>query len=477
MKASMNQFSAIDPTPAGFDRSLYAPLMQRGAFQQVLAALQPQVAQAPPNPDMLNLVADCYFGLKRADRGLEVLEAIVATWPDNLHAWGRLGANCLHIGNPKRAVQAFETVLSHTPNSAMILSALYLAAPFDWDSPYSNRLRQLITAGTLTNRELVNAKNTLGQVARAAGHTEIAFRYFQEAKAATPGQYDPAEIDASVSAQAQAFDPERLPEIQSTGDTAHPLFIVGLPRSGTTLLESMLNAHPDVTTIGESSALVASRNAIQIYLRRQNVAAQDWSWCRETDSALAQAGREAYLSHLPHQDATSHRFSIDKMPQNLFEMGYARMILPEARFIFMMRHPLDVGLSLYSTNFLDDLSFSKDLGWIGHFIRANYDSLRDYIPKLGDRLHLQSYRQLVENPETQMRAILERLDLDWDPACLTPQNTQGLVKTASVTQVRQGINRSGLNKWKPFEAQLAPLIDALGGWEWIKEWEAQDAAL
>ncbi|CUH88821.1 putative PEP-CTERM system TPR-repeat lipoprotein [Phaeobacter sp. CECT 5382] len=463
--------------PAAFDRNLYEPLLKSRKFQDVLATLQPLVAGGPPDPGLLDLVADCYFGLERADRGIEVLEAIVSTWPDNLAAWGKLAVRSLQNGNKPRAAQAFDTILSHTPNSALTLSALYRAAPYAWDSSYSARLRQLIAAGNLTQTELASVNNTLGQVAFSSGHTDIAFQYFQEAKNATSGQYDPAKTAAKVTAQAQAFDPARLPEVPITGDTAQPLFIVGLPRSGTTLLESMLNAHPDVTTIGESPALIESRKAIQTYLRQHNAVAQDWSWCSDTDPALARAGRNAYLAHLSAQEATAPRISIDKLPQNLFEMGYARMILPEARFIFMMRHPLDIGLSLFTTNFHEGHAYSKDLRWIGHFIRANYDSLIDYIPKLGGRLQLQSYRQLVEHPEAQMRALLTRLDLDWDPACLTPQSTKGLVKTASLTQVRQGINRSGLDKWKPFEAQLAPLIEALGGWDWIKAWEAQDAAL
>jgi len=157
-------------------------------------------------------------------------------------------------------------------------------------------------------------------------------------------------------------------------------------------------------------------------------------------------------------------------------MGFARMILPDAKFIFMMRHPLDVGLSLFSKDFAEGQAFTKRLEWIGHQIRTVYASLDDYLPKLGSRLRLQSFRALVEQPEQQLRGILGHLDLDWDPACLSPEDYTGTVNTASLVQIREGINTKGLGKWRRYETELAPLVAALGGWEWIKEWEQRDAA-
>jgi tetratricopeptide (TPR) repeat protein len=473
----MNQTVLENKTSAVFDKSLYAPLMQCCAFKEVLIALQPQVALGASDPGMLDLVADCYFGLGRVDRGIEVLEAIVATWPDNLAAWGKLGARCLQNGQKERAIQAMKSIMKSDPNSTLALSILYLVAPYTWESSNSKRLRRLAASGTLTQAEKIRATNTLGKLASAAGKPAIAFQYFQKAKDATSGCYDQSATEASVSAQCQNFDPERLPKITTTGDASQPLFIVGLPRSGTTLLETMLRTHCEVGSIGESPALINIRQATQNRLRQEYPTAPDWAWCEQSSPALAQAGREAYLAQLAQPNTAPCRVMIDKLPQNLFEMGFARMILPEARFVFMMRHPLDIGLSLFSTNFHMGHAYVKKLEWIGHYIRASYDSLDDYIPKLGSRLHLQSYRQLVEATEPQMRALLSHLDLDWDPACLTPLNYKGLVTTASMLQVREGVNRSGLDKWKPFEAQLAPLIKALGGWEWIKEWEARDAAL
>ncbi|MCD9148731.1 tetratricopeptide repeat-containing sulfotransferase family protein [Pseudophaeobacter flagellatus] len=477
--------------------------MNKQKYQEVLITLQPLIAAGQADAAMLDLVAECYFGLGRADRGLAVLEAIVETWPENLPIWGKLGSLSLQNGDSSRAAEAFKEILVQEPDSATALSALYVAEPFAWDSDYAARLRDLFTNAKLPEAGRAGAINTLGKAAAAADQTKMAMFYYEAANMATPGDYDPSATSASVAQQCSYFDPAQLPQLPGPaintdkGAGTQPLFIVGLPRSGTTLVENMLLAHSDVSSIGESPVLIQTRKVVQLQLSQQTQRGpklvktddtiaknnklqqnrdQSWDWCTQTSPELAQRARNAYLAQYP-QNNMSSRIIIDKLPQNLFEMGFARMILPEARFVFMMRHPLDVGLSLFTTNFHQGHAYSKRLDWIGKHIRTNYDSLDDYIPKLGDRLRVQSYRQLVENPEPQMRALVAHLGLNWDPACLTPLNNKSLVKTASVTQVRKGLNQSGLGKWTRFERELTPLIKALGGWDWIKEWEARDATL
>lgn len=486
----MTEQAIIKPATSGFDPRPYLQLMQQGQFQNVLTILHPQVAAGHADCAMLDLIAQCYFGLERPERGIEVLEAIVTTWPDSISAWGKLGARRLQNGNIAEAAEAFEKILSFQPNSVMALTTLYIASPYDWNSRYATRLRKLLAKGKVSQHEKRNTLSALGKISSAEGRANVAFSYFKAAKDETPGRYNADAVTAHIAGQCQHFDPSHLPQIECDTNIAKPVFIVGPPRSGTTLVENMLNAHKGVSTIGESPVLMQVRSTFRDHRSQEITQHQDealpsdqhqekdWHWCRNTSPEQAMAGRKAYLAHHPLQNGASKpEIIINKLPQNHFEMGFARMILPDARFIFMMRHPLDVGLSLFCTNFHAGHFYSKKLAWIGHYIRASYESLDDYIPKLGSRLHLQSYRQLVEDPEEQMKALLKHVGLEWDPNCLTPQNSKGLVKTASLRQVRADLNTSGLGKWKQFETQLEPLIESLGGWDWIKEWEARDAAL
>lgn len=168
------------------------------------------------------------------------------------------------------------------------------------------------------------------------------------------------------------------------------------------------------------------------------------------------------------------RLLVDKTPLNVFELGFAKRVLPNASFVFMSRHPLDVGLSNYSTNFHAAHPYSKTLASIGEMTRTVYLCAEDYRRKLGGSFRWQSYRALVSSPEPQIRALLGHLELDWNPACLAPERRDGAVKTASVFQVRSKINKGAVAKWVRFENELQPLVAALGGQEWIESWTAAD---
>ena len=167
---------------------------------------------------------------------------------------------------------------------------------------------------------------------------------------------------------------------------------------------------------------------------------------------------------------------IDKTPLNIFELGFAARVLPSARFVFLSRHPLDVGLSAFATHFFAAHPYSNSLASIGDMTRAVYRSADNYERRLGPAFRRQSYAALVSSPETQIRSLLDHLDLAWDPACLSPQDRVGMVRTASVTQVRAPITRSAIGKWTRYEKELQPLVKALGGPDWIDDWEGADQA-
>lgn len=464
-------------SPAHFDRDLYAPLLKEGKFQDILIALQPLVAAGPTDPQLMFLVADCYFGLKRMDRGLHVLEAITSHWPNNLQAWGKLGSHRLLLGDRTGAAQAYRSILTQRPQSALALSALYICEPFGWYDPQAETLRQCLADGKLSQEERISAQNTLGKCAASAGLTDEAFDAFQASKAETPGDYDASEMETAVAAQISEFAPELLPEVPLAADGPQPVFLLGLPGSGTDLLETMLLAHPEICTLGESPALVQTRRALQHHIRQNNPFATDWAWCHETSAKLAYAGRKAYFNLLPQTEIAGANVALDKLPQNLFEIGFARMILPEARFVFMMSHPLDLGLSLFATNFHKGHYYSHRLDWIGEMIRSSYAALDDYLAKLGPRLRLQSHRRLLEDPETQMRAIFSHLGLHPAPECLKLPDQNRPISTATLMQAQQEAPISEIGFWQPYEDHLAPLIDALGGWDWIRSWEARENAL
>jgi len=443
-----------------------------GKHKTALALLVPLLEEGAADVRSLSLAAGCYWALEDSVTAIALMRVAVEAAPDNALAWGKLGAMALYVGDKSLAREAYGKTVRLNPRSAPALAALNRLVPFKPGGRHVRLLRELSRDRKLPARDRMLALNALGRVEDAAGNPKAAFHHFTRSKALAGGRYDPAAMDRKLADQRRLFDPGALPSAQANTEDARMVFIVGLPRSGTTLTEGILARHSQVRSIGESMALTE----VMLWLRKGGEQSGAWDFLTDLTPARLKEARQLFLARAGVGEADAGRVVVDKMPMDCLDLGLARLILPEARFVFMARHPLDVGLSNFVTAFDRGNGFTTRADWMGHITRIVYASLEDYQPKLGESLRRQSYRALVEESEGEIRALLQHVGLDWEAACLTPEAAGGAVKTASVLQVREQINRSGLGKWRAYEAHLEPLIDALGGWAWIKEWEAQDLA-
>ena len=482
-------FSLSDSASASLyaaDLSLVKSAFAARSFRRSLVLLQPMVAEHPDKPELLDMVATCYWELGNTNRALEVMDVMLTLWPNNVALLSKRAARHLSIGQKPEAAQDFRAALALNPDNLQLLSALERIEGISPDSDTAKSIERLARRPGLPAPDYVTAQNTLGRI-KTKSDPKAAMAHFLASKEATPGSYSPAAFDALVESHQS-----HMPAVDCTMDPAPndnpvPVFVTSLPRSGSTLLESMAVGHSAIGTLGESMALTQAVPRLKQALQQQlNVAATDpWAWLNMLPEAalqqvldrIALLYRENSIRAQPAPGPAAVQWMVDKMPGNVFDMALAGLALPEARFVFVRRHPLDVGLSLVSNAFHTGHGFSKQLNWIGHFIRANYAMVEDCSKKLGPRLRQQSYRALVLQPDVEMRAVLRHIGADWQASCLAPETRADAVRTASVVQVRAGINQDGLEKWRPFEAELAPLIDALGGWDWIDAWEAEDARL
>ncbi|QGX97045.1 sulfotransferase [Roseovarius faecimaris] len=376
----------------------------------------------------------------------------------------------LSLGDMPKAKAAFEEVLTLAPREVNALAALNRIAPFDRGSARVKRLRQIARDRKAERGARATAYNALGRIEEAAGQTRATFHNFARAKALSPGRYDRDAVEALVSGLSQVPGDGFAP-CGTAEDAPRVVFVCGMPRSGTTLVESILLRHPETGSIGESSAL----GDVLAEHRATLGGAGAWDWVARTDDAQAARLGARYLERCAacFPDGLPGVI-LDKTPLNLFQLGFASRILPGARFVMLSRHPLDVGLSNFVTNFHAAHPFSRTLESIGHMTRCAARAAVLYEARLGAAFRRQSYAALVTEPEAQVRAMLGHLGLGWEVNCLHPEARDGAIGTASLTQARAPISAGAMGKWRRYEAELQPLIEALGA-GWIDDWAAEDA--
>lgn len=457
------------PLLASVDRHIGA-----GEYRLALTVLIPLMQAGSYDVPILDRAATCYLQIGDTQAAISLIEVITEIRPELAMGWGKLAALKLTVGDKTGAIRGFRKALGINPNSAYALSALNGLEPFKRDSGKVARLRKLAKSTKLPPSEMQSILNTLGQVEHNSGRPKIAFRFFAKAKAVAQADFKPECMDELVDGQIRHFQANSGTDENPDGPRI--VFLVGMPRSGTTLLEQILTRHSQVGTIGESPALTKTLLAVRQHVKNTQRGQNLWDWCDRLTEQETSIFRQYYYECINRDTVPSNDVIVDKMPFNSFHLGLAHTLLPDAKFVFMSRHPLDVGLSNFRTSFHSGNEFSHQLKWIGQMTRSIYRSTQDYQAKLTTQLRVQSYQGLVTNPDIQIKALLEHVGLPWQQDCLSPQDLGGAIRTASVHQVRESINTRALDKWKAYKDQLQPLLVALGGQEWVHHWQDLDSA-
>ena len=265
----------------------------------------------------------------------------------------------------------------------------------------------------------------------------------------------------------ESFTKNRFEALKGHGfKSKKPIFVVGMPRSGTTLTEQIIASHPMVHGAGE---LLAFGNCCldpdkpekhglggtkDTFINRKFIDAL-------TGEKLTEIG-EAYINYINKVSPSECEYVVDKMPFNFMRVGLIKLALPDAKIIYAKRNPMDIGLSIYRQLFQEDMGFAYDLETLGKML-ITFEKVMNYWQELlGDDLYVSSYEDLVQNPEAETRKLIEYCGLPWDDSCLSHHTSKNTVKTASFAQVRAPINTKSVEGWRKFEKGLKPLADMLG---------------
>ena len=294
------------------------------------------------------------------------------------------------------------------------------------------------------------------------GQHQRSFRHLLQGNAMRRRRIDydePAMLQLFDRIQA-VFTAELLNSRRGSGDPSMlPVLIVGMPRSGTTLVEQILASHPRLFGAGE---LYDLRDIIAVHCDLAAVPAPYPECVPAMPGEILQRIGTAYATGLQRRAPQAMRVT-DKMPANFFHVGLVRLALPNAHIIHVRRDPIDTCFSCFGRSFRDEQPFCYDLGELGRYYRKYEALMAHWRGVLPARAMIEvQYEELVADLEPQARRIIAYCGLDWDDRCLAFHATPRPVRTASAVQVRQPIYQSAIGRWRPYADMLRPLLDALG---------------
>jgi tetratricopeptide (TPR) repeat protein len=416
----------------------------------------------PNHVTTLNNLGNVLGELNRADEAMAAYDRAIELSPKAASTYDNKGLLLNELGRHDEAAAVIEQSIRIAPRRVRGYYNLSSARKFAPGEPLLAAMQALAAEpADLTLTDRIEIAYALAKAHADLGEHDRAFdRYLEGAalKKQQMGYDEPLELGL-LERTSEAFTAEAMWRGQGVGDPSDvPVFILGMPRSGTTLVEQILASHPQVFAAGEIEAFLSGM--IDCAARRK-MADTPEAFAGLPDEGLKALG-EDYLARTRPMAPGSARI-VDKSLQSFRFAGLIHLALPEARFISVKRNPMDACLSCFTKLFVSELPYTYDLGELGRYFKG-YEKLTNHWKKVmpkGVLIEVQ-YEDVVDDLETQARRIVAHAGLDWDPACLDFHTTDRPVRTASLMQVRQPIYTSAVNRWKTYEKHLVPLQQSLG---------------
>jgi tetratricopeptide (TPR) repeat protein len=451
-------------------QSAHLPLIWRGLCQTLgdlnrLPEAEKTVRKLlkiePENPKNWVLLGTACTRLMRQRDALIAFEEAVRLNPQEIRL--RLSIGHLHktLGNRRECERAYRECLEFDPRLGEAYWSLADLKTYVFSETEIAAMQSLLRVEDGDDREQAQLHFALGRAFEHKQDFEAAFRHYAvgNRRRRKTVSFDIELFEAKTRRVQNCFDPAFFADRAQVGHPdAAPIFIVGLPRSGSTLIEQILASHTQVEgTFELPNVLTIVREFDHANPEHDAYPEAVRTLPSEQFSAL---GKRYIEETLPIR--TGRRRFIDKMPNNFSHVGLIHAMLPKATVIDVRRHPMDACFSTYKQLFAEGQGFSYDLEDLGRYYRC-YLSLMDHWDEVlpGQVLHLQ-YEHLVADPEAHIRRLLHHCGLEFEPACLAFHETKRPVRTASAEQVRQPLYTSGVGYWRHFESELEPLRRSLG---------------
>lgn len=435
------------------------------------------------HPDTLEFVYGFAVLTNRAGESAlarPAFERAIELSPNNPRIYYDLGVMERVAGNLKRSQQMIAKALDLKPDNPAAIRTYGSDIKYAYGDENYRRLNYVAANfSKFTTQEQINLHYALAKAAEDVGELDTAFRHYEiggekKRRTMTYNEKDSARLYEVIP---QVVTPKNLAAAQQRGcESEVPVFILGMPRSGTSLMEQILSAHPDIFGAGELKYLTGILENITVGQgARLRIGEKEPVFPYDDNASWAARG-ERYVERIRKlADRSDYKRIVDKMPGNFNFVGLIHAILPNAKIIHSRRHPVETCLSAYRIHFAEGHHWSYRLRELGRFYKRYWNLMKYWREAYPGVMYEVRYEDNVADVEGSARKLIDYLGLEWNENCLNFYNTDRPVKTASVTQVRKPIYTTSTNRWRKYEKYLQPLLQELG--DIVPQYESEIAHL
>ncbi len=445
-------------------RHNYATVLYRqNKASAAIAEVDRLLRKDPRNAGFRALKAAALGQIGEYAEAVDNYQILLREHPRQPKAWMSYGHSLKSLGRQDACVDAYRRSIAILPSLGEAYWSLANLKTFRFSAGEIAAMREQLARTDLTPEDRWHFEFALGKALEDEGDFAESFAHYREGNALRRAalDYDAADTSEHVKRSKALFSAAFFREREGFGvDDDAPIFIVGMPRSGSTLVEQILASHSAVEGTMELPDIAALARRLGGKMKRSDASSYPEVLGDLDRDAVAAQGKE-YLERTRIHRRLGRAHFIDKMPNNFAHLGLIHLILPKARIIDVRRHPLACCFSLYKQHFARGQGFSYDLEDIGRYYRDYVALMAHFDRVLPGRIHRVIYERLVEEPEAEIRALLDHCRLPYEQACLRFHENPRAVRTASSEQVRRPLYADSLEQWRHFEPWLGPLTTIL----------------
>lgn len=430
------------------------------ALELALPFLQNALAIRPNLVAALLAIGKYYFVLGKADLALPYLERAVKADPDDCRGKWQLAESLDALGKKNEANKLFSELRVLPAYSAASLSRLASNAQSEERAVILTEARELLSTASLSDRDRSIVHRTIGFLLEGQSECQAAFEHFLAANKLASEPFDIVGFRGWVDNIILHMDDKVFHRHRAWGNQDElPVFVVGMPRSGTTLAEQIIASHPQAGKAGELSRLWNFTKRVN-YRKDKDISEFEASLIALGAKGM-QGMAESYLNLLRLYAPGSLRI-VNRTPNNFQVLGFIAALFPNARIVHCVRNPIDTCLSCFQQPLNERLKYNRDLTTLGLYYREYTRLMNHWIKILPLKIHKLRYEMIVEDTEAETRCLIDFMGLPWDEKCLKFNEIGSTVLGFSRNQVRNPIYRSSIDRWRAYEKQLQPLVEALG---------------